>query len=78
MQSKLRYLYKTRYRVILLFKSILFSKTNKLSCFVTKLLETKLELFYPSSSLFWDRKTKLKNPSLYFLNIRPIKNFCFD
>jgi hypothetical protein len=52
MQSKSRYLYKIRYRVILLSKSISFSKTNKLSRPVTELLETKLELFCPSSSFF--------------------------
>jgi hypothetical protein len=52
MQSKSRYLCKARYRVILLSKSILFSKTNKLSRPVIELLEAKLELFYPSSGLF--------------------------
>jgi hypothetical protein len=39
--------------MILSSKSILFSKTNKLSRPITKLLETKLELFYPSSSFFF-------------------------
>jgi hypothetical protein len=64
--------------VILLSKYILFSKTNKLSCPIIKLLETKLKLFCPSNSFFKDRKTKPKNPGLCFLNTRPIKNFRFD
>jgi hypothetical protein len=67
-----------KYRVILLSKSILFSKTNKLFYPMIELLETKLKLFYPSSSLFWGRKNKIKNPGSCFLSARPIKNFRFD
>jgi hypothetical protein len=52
MQNKSKYLHKARYRVILLSKSILFSKTNKLSRPVTELLKAKLELLCLSSSLF--------------------------
>jgi hypothetical protein len=64
--------------VILLSKSISFSRTNKLFYLIIELFETKLKLFYPNSNLFWDRKTKLKNPGLCFLSTRPIENFCFD
>jgi hypothetical protein len=52
MQNKSRHLRKIRYRVILLSKSISFSKTNKLSRPVIELLEAKLELFCPSSGFF--------------------------
>jgi hypothetical protein len=38
--------------MILLSKSILFSKTNKLFRHVIELLKAKLKLFYPSSSFF--------------------------